>query len=395
MTLRGDLATLVGVVCDGIGSLPNGRAAAATATATFLAAFTKSHGSIGERLREATHAANQSVHKTFLGASGTTLAAVATDASHGCWFVTVGDTRVLCGTKEILKQVSIDDTIQARFAEFRKPETTGLPSDKSLIQFVGMGNDMQPTVRQLSRDDGDRALVLTDGAYVIGTANIDSISSHADSPREVTERITQMAEWLSGIDNATALFMHIERSAKSLKTANDNPNAIFFYALSGNSMMVDDCSDCRPERHSSPTNVSEQKQPNEAKRKRPGKRKGVEQEHSDHPRGPKPRLIVEKGFADPDLLGTDKKHQAIARPTDCDESPPTRNATPAHSSAQESLFPSNVRLKNSIGESNTMPENFPAIPPEEVVVNHDASQESLPTSQRMSPGQNRTDEKHP
>lgn len=224
---------VLGVVCDGIGGMPNGREAATLASSVFTLSFFGSKGVISDRLRSAAFSANGAVARKLGGLSGTTLAAVAVDHDGAVAFVNVGDSRVFAGTRAHAQQISIDDTIGARLAKFRKRNEPS-SDDRQLIQYIGMGPDLEPNVAHIP-GQVERVLLVTDGAYAIGAEMLLALWQQASDAREITSRTVELSDWLGGFDNATSLVLHVPRTTKWLSRCEDD--ALRLYSASG-SMLV-------------------------------------------------------------------------------------------------------------------------------------------------------------
>lgn len=196
-TERGEPCWIVGVA-DGIGSGKAGAEAASIALACLIAALIDSTKELGQRLIQATERANRAVFERWRGREGTTLSAVMVRGQRAA-LVNVGDSRIYGIDREskttLLTQ---DDT---------------MPTIPGLLQFVGMGTDLAPHVHDVT--PGLVGLLLTsDGAHHHVDALFPQLVRTAKGDmRAVVDRITHIATWCGGSDNATAAMVLLANKA--------------------------------------------------------------------------------------------------------------------------------------------------------------------------------------
>ncbi|RYY22695.1 MAG: serine/threonine-protein phosphatase [Sphingomonadales bacterium] len=193
------------VLVDGMGGLPNGEKSAVAAISRFLVTLVQ-HRRVepAERLRRAVLAGDQEVYQIGLG-GGATLSAVLMEQGRVHW-VNVGDSRIYRAKGEKLARVTIDDTLEEAFGG------TGV----GLLQFLGMGSAISPHVGSFA-DEFDFLLLTTDGIHRIGDSVIGQVSAHASSSVELAHRLTDIALYMGGPDNAS--LVTIERGAVSASYA--------------------------------------------------------------------------------------------------------------------------------------------------------------------------------
>jgi len=202
------------VVCDGIGGLEHGADCAETAIAAFvlvLAAMTSSGVPLRVSLRAAAEYANQRVYELFGGHGGTTLAAVVVHA-HDAFICSVGDTRVFAvrdasppATGADLEQLTPDDTLQGALDALGQKGTEPSPEHHKLLQFIGMGPDVEPHLASFGDAFEARFfLVCTDGAYRLPSGVAALVARNATTARQLVERLLECAEWFGVGDDATA-----------------------------------------------------------------------------------------------------------------------------------------------------------------------------------------------
>lgn len=204
---------LIGVVCDGMGGLTNGDEAAIVAISAFASKVLRTvHVPIAERLSRAVLAANDAVFRKFRGRSGTTLSAVLVGSSERPIAVTVGDTRVygITPSRE-LKQLSRDDTFAGILGEDKAD-----PSRKNqLVQYVGMGEGIDPNIVYTYKNDFSSLLIATDGIHGAPATTLSQIVQNSRSVSETIRRLVALNEILGGHDNGTALLLPSKRISDS------------------------------------------------------------------------------------------------------------------------------------------------------------------------------------
>ena len=135
----------VAMVCDGLGGMSQGREAAILAASAFCAhLFCAPDIGWEERLSQAIAYANAEVYRLLRGDGGTTLSA-AISTHDGAMFCHVGDSRIYGVMQDRgLEQLSRDDTINALLK--RQEGEAEAPKDSRLLQFVGMGEEMEAQI---------------------------------------------------------------------------------------------------------------------------------------------------------------------------------------------------------------------------------------------------------
>lgn len=198
------------VVADGIGGMQDGGTCAALTIGTFIAAVDLQAQGAGnfsspseEWLREGVHAANQIVFSEFRARGGSTLVALLIRSGAPPYWLSVGDSRVYCTHDRVLTQVSVDDTFAGQLG--KSPEE--FSEQSQLLQFVGMGSDLEPHIATLGTDSLDGAILTTDGVHYLaaGSGWLGQIVRHAPDPGVCVRRLIDLAKWCGGHDNATVV----------------------------------------------------------------------------------------------------------------------------------------------------------------------------------------------
>ncbi|MFN7611458.1 MAG: PP2C family protein-serine/threonine phosphatase, partial [bacterium] len=200
----------VALVCDGMGGMVDGGAAAALAASTFIADLANSSGNLDDRLLRAVLSANFGVNQRFRGRGGTTLTAIVFDQMlNGC-AVHVGDSRLYRRTQDEFHLMTTDDTVQG-VVRASSDEGNEDDLDNQLIQFVGIGPEIEPHIIPLfmggsvSRPLGTAWVLTTDGAHGFGRQMLHGISKSASSVGDLVRKLMFVADAASVGDNASTV----------------------------------------------------------------------------------------------------------------------------------------------------------------------------------------------
>lgn len=205
LVARSPNGLVIAVVADGMGGMRDGSRAAALSTAAVAAHCMLSRRSKPEAmLADALNFANEQVFKDLHGDGGAALAVVASSAA-GRHIAHAGDTRVYqLGNDGILSQLTVDDTFAGQLECLGRSSKPPRHPDSRLIQFVGLGPDLEPHVRSVP-PDGRALLMATDGIYGVPSPVLEWVIEAADGLQSLTQRLILLSEWSGGHDNATAV----------------------------------------------------------------------------------------------------------------------------------------------------------------------------------------------
>jgi PPM family protein phosphatase len=221
------------VLCDGMGGMIRGGDCANLAISTFAASLVNNNAStLVDKLQVAVHDANHAVYRDFQGKGGCTLSAVACNNLNEWAAVNIGDSRIYSVFNSgIVKLTTIDDTLEKQLADLKLPSPP--PEFRQLIQYVGMGEGLEPRQINLELNPALKWFVITsDGSHDIPESVFESILIHAKTPSEVTSRLTEISQWLGGRDNATVGVLQI-RSDLFLHSQNTNPSSLEIWGIPG------------------------------------------------------------------------------------------------------------------------------------------------------------------
>src|SRR5450759_1773893 len=168
----------VAVMCDGLGGMSQGREASILAASAFTAhLFCAPAVSWEKRLSRAVAYANSKVYQRLRGDGGTTLSAVLSSHHDGAMLCHVGDSRIYGVLHDrAMEQLSRDDTINALLNK-RECEADA-PKDSRLLQFVGMGEEMEAQIAPIP-DHCSAVLLTSDGAHDVPKSLLQRIVSAA------------------------------------------------------------------------------------------------------------------------------------------------------------------------------------------------------------------------
>jgi PPM family protein phosphatase len=221
-----DLARQIYVVCDGMGGMAAGEVASATAVRNLLQSFDEqSEASLGTpaetRLRNAIHAANQSVHESavvseHLRGMGTTLVCACLDGSR-IIIGNVGDSRAYFLRDGQCFQVTQDHSIVAE--QLREglitPEMAEVSEMRSIItRAVGVAEAVEPDLFAAEVQEADMVLLASDGlTRYVSEEEIGQVLGSGQTTESLCSHFVALARERGGADNITCLILRMMRTA--------------------------------------------------------------------------------------------------------------------------------------------------------------------------------------
>jgi len=198
MQINNNHSFTVAVLCDGMGGMAEGSACAAQAVACFLTACIRNRQiSPAERVVLAAQEANRAVHSFYQGRGGATLSAMLLDSIGGIVGVNVGDSRIYAYQENKLEQITIDDTMAGHLKD-------DFHSRNELLQFVGMGNGLEPHVIEIPASH-EMIILTSDGVHFIDKKIMQMVIQAAKESALAVRRFIEIAKWCGGRDNASAI----------------------------------------------------------------------------------------------------------------------------------------------------------------------------------------------
>lgn len=199
-------------LCDGIGGMVEGARAADLTLSSFLAAaLSYRTDDLVQALIYASEAANAAVYREFGGRGGATLSAFCWDSS-GIVTVNVGDSRIWAlDVNDKLQQLTQDDSIAGQLEARGIAESADARRD--LLQFIGIGKELQPHVKRRVVDKARLILATSDGAHELPPQMMAQIVKCAANPREAVSRLLDLSRWCGGRDNASVVCFEPNRES--------------------------------------------------------------------------------------------------------------------------------------------------------------------------------------
>jgi serine/threonine protein phosphatase PrpC len=199
-------------VADGMGGMRDGAKCAALALSSFFYALTLYRGyEIEKRATAAISHANDAVFRFAGGKGGATLSAVLVGHGAHPLIVHLGDSRIYSfggGTK--VTRLTTDDSLA---------EAVG-GHGRDLLQFVGMGEGMQPHITPIPSDTRQLA-ITTDGIHFIESATLESVLTHSTGLKPASERLAALARWCGGPDNASSALVDLPSLMQEIRNGAD------------------------------------------------------------------------------------------------------------------------------------------------------------------------------
>lgn len=194
---------LVGVLCDGMGGMSEGQDCASLTVASFISSCIRNRNlNLKDRLLQGVELANKDVYQKYGGDGGATLSAFILDSDGNFEAVNVGDSRIYVSRNGGLEQISVDDTIAGQLKHQPAPSLL----NNKLLQFIGIGEDLEPHLLDIpSINELDSLLLTSDGVHFVEHGILKSMSMQKVSSTELTKRLLYVAKWCGGRDNASVI----------------------------------------------------------------------------------------------------------------------------------------------------------------------------------------------
>ncbi len=189
------------VVADGMGGMRDGAKCATLAVSSFFHALVRHrHQGLEQRAAAAAAHANDAVYAFAGGRGGATLSALLFDTGAPPVIINLGDSRIYaCGKGVKVERLTVDDSLE---------EAVG-GHGRDLLQFVGMGAGIKPHIRTVPSHVSELALT-TDGIHYIEADTLASVLYHASDPKAAVDRLSALARWCGGHDNASLALVDLK-----------------------------------------------------------------------------------------------------------------------------------------------------------------------------------------
>lgn len=198
---------VVAALADGIGGMKNGAECASLTLGTFLGALVGEAQQISEPrewLWRASMRANRTIHEKFHGDGGSTLVALLLSKGRRPVWLSIGDSRVYLAGAAKIRQLSRDDTLEGQLGK----ATGARRSD--LLQFVGIGDAIEPHIEPLPLDATGTLMLTSDGIHFIEEDYLAKVVHFAPDVGMCAKRLIDLAKMLGGPDNASVAAVNTE-----------------------------------------------------------------------------------------------------------------------------------------------------------------------------------------
>jgi len=199
-------------VADGMGGMRDGGKCATLALSSFFYALMLYRNyEIEKRANAAISHANDAVFRFAGGKGGATLSAIVLGQEARPFIVHLGDSRIYSfGGGANVKRLTTDDSLA---------EAVG-GHGRDLLQFVGMGEGMQPHVKPIPGDTQQLA-ITTDGIHFIESVTLEKVLIHSTGLKPASERLAALARWCGGPDNASSALIDLPSIVREIRNDTD------------------------------------------------------------------------------------------------------------------------------------------------------------------------------
>jgi protein phosphatase len=207
------------VVCDGMGGVEGGEVASELAAQSIWREMkntgaTRDPEVFARLLRRATRVANHDVHamakrEPGLRGMGTTVSAAGI-AGDRLVVATVGDSRVYVLRGHEIVQVTRDQSLSsALLAAGHDPEQAER-AGSAILQALGVGDDVEPSLSIIDLRRGDRVLLCSDGLHgLVGDPALRLLMAEPHTIDEAVSLLVTAAGAAGGSDNITAIVAEV------------------------------------------------------------------------------------------------------------------------------------------------------------------------------------------
>jgi serine/threonine protein phosphatase PrpC len=203
------------VVCDGMGGVEGGEIAAELAAHVMWREMkgtpaTRDPEVFARLLRRAARVANHDVHamarrEPGLRGMGTTLSAAGVVGDR-LIVATVGDSRAYVLRAGALVQVTRDQSLQSALLAAGHSENEAASAGGAILQALGVGSDVEPSLSIIELRRGDRVLLCSDGLHgLVGDPALALLMSEPHTVAEAVKLLIAAARAAGGSDNITAI----------------------------------------------------------------------------------------------------------------------------------------------------------------------------------------------
>ena len=207
------------VVCDGMGGVEGGEVASDLAAQVIWREMkatpaTRDPEVFARLLRRATRVANHDVHamakrEPGLKGMGTTVSAAGI-VSDRLVIATVGDSRAYVQRGGVLVQVTQDQSLSSALLEAGHGELEAANAGSAILQALGVGDDVEPSLSVVELRRGDRVLLCSDGLHgLVGDPALAVLMAEPHTVSESVMLLVTAARAAGGSDNITAIVLDV------------------------------------------------------------------------------------------------------------------------------------------------------------------------------------------
>lgn len=207
------------VVCDGMGGVDGGEIASELAAQVMWREMratpaTRDPEVFARLMRRAARIANHDVHamsrrEPGLRGMGTTLSAAGV-AGDRLVIATVGDSRAYVLRAGTLVQVTRDQSLQSALLAAGHDEDEAASAGGAILQALGVGSDVDPSLSIIELRRGDRVLLCSDGLHgLVGDPALALLVAEPHTVAESVKLLIAAARAAGGTDNITAIVCEV------------------------------------------------------------------------------------------------------------------------------------------------------------------------------------------
>jgi protein phosphatase len=208
------------VVCDGMGGVDGGEIASELAAKVVWREMkgtpaTRDPEVFARLLRRAARVANHDVHamakrEPGLRGMGTTLSAAGV-VNNRLVIATVGDSRAYILRSGALVQVTRDQSLHSALIAAGHNEDEAASAGGAILQALGVGPDVEPSLSLIDLRKGDRVLLCSDGLHgLVGDPALALLLSEPHSVVDSVKLLVAAARAAGGTDNITAIVCEVD-----------------------------------------------------------------------------------------------------------------------------------------------------------------------------------------
>ncbi|MBV8756713.1 MAG: serine/threonine-protein phosphatase [Deltaproteobacteria bacterium] len=220
------------VVCDGMVGVEGGEVASELAAQVIWREMkatpaTKDPEVFARLLRRATRVANHEVHamsrrEPGLRGMGTTVSAAGVVGDR-LVVATVGDSRAYILRNGVLVQITRDQSLQSALLAAGHDPDEAERAGSAILQALGVGPDVEPSLSVIDLRRGDRVLLCSDGLHgLVGDPALALLMSAPHTVAQSVMLLVTAARAAGGTDNITAIVADVGGERLPVPTSEDD-----------------------------------------------------------------------------------------------------------------------------------------------------------------------------